>query len=464
MTKVAIIGGGPAGYVAAIRGAQLGLEIVLVEKDRLGGTCLNRGCIPTKTYFATAKLMDEMRRAEEFAVVDVQGHVDGPALLARKEQVVDTLVRGIESIVKNYPAITYMEGEATITDPHTMTVAGEAIEVDAIVIATGSKPQMTETTGVDLPGVLTSDELLAMDEVPESLIVVGAGVIGLEFASIYQGLGTQVTMLASRVLKNGDKEIGRRLVPLMKAQGMTFYQNIRAQEIRPVDGGLEVLAKYKDKDGTETVRAQYVLIASGRGPVLEGLNLDEVGVAYNDHGIVVDEGFATNVPGIYAIGDVNGSVQLAHVASAQGVALMEDLAGVPRTEVVDVYPSCTFTLTEVAQVGATEEELKERGVDYTVSKFNFAANGKALAMNEGQGLVKLLVDRDRKLLGAHILGPHASDLIHEAALVMANGGDVETMTKTIHAHPTLGETLHEASLGVFGHAIHQATKQKRKRT
>ena len=468
MKKIVVIGAGPGGYVAAIRGAQLGADVTLIERDQVGGTCLNRGCIPTKTYFKTAELMREMKRKEEFAVVGSEDFkVDGKKLQERKKNVVSTLVGGIEQLIGAYSNINFLRGDATIVDKNTVKVklnegGEETVPADAIVIATGSRPTMTETTGVDTEGVITSDELLELEEIPETLIVVGAGVIGLEFASIYQELGSHVIMLASRVLKEGDQEIQRRLVPLLKKQGIEFYNNIRAREISKENGKLKVIAKYKEKDAEEVVYGDYCLIASGRGPVYDSLNLEGLGVETNHAGIVVDENFKTNVDGIYAIGDVNGGVQLAHVASAQGEWVMEHIMGEEHIFNMDVYPNCVFTMNEVAHVGEREQDLKEKGVEYVVSKFNFAANGKSLSIGESDGLVKLIAAPDGKLLGAHILGPHANDLISECTTAIANGANTKDIMKAIHAHPTLSETILEAAAGIFDEAIHIAPPKKRK--
>lgn len=467
--KITVIGGGPGGYVAAIRAAQLGAEVVLVEKDRLGGTCLNRGCIPTKTLFKTAELMHQMKRGEEFAILNADAFsVDGKLLHERKQKVVDTLVGGIEQLIKSYPNITMLSGEATIVDKNQVEVAlsgggKEGFQTDAIIIATGSKPEMTETQGIDSQGVITSDELLELDEIPKTLIVIGGGVIGLEFASIYQELGSHVILLSSRILKNADKEIGRRLLPLLKKQGIEAYNDIRAKEIKREGDQLRVIAQYKTKEETVEVVGDYVLIASGRGPVYNGLNLEKIGIAHDHKGIVVNENFETNVTGIYAIGDVvKNNPQLAHVASAQGEAVAEILMGHQPDINMKIYPNCVFTLNEVAHVGATEEELKEQGVEYTASKFNFAANGKALSLGEGDGLVKILATPQGKLLGAHILGPHANDLIAECTLAIANDMSVKDILRTIHAHPTLSETIIESAAGIFGQAIHVAPSRRKK--
>jgi len=471
LTKtIAVLGAGPGGYVAAIRGAQLGANIVLIENRELGGTCLNRGCIPTKTYFRNAEIMSNLRRASEFGIQVGDFKLDGKALQERKNQVVSTLVGGIEQLISSYSNIELIRGTASIKDKNTVTVelfdgSTREITVDNIVIATGSKPQMTETKGVDLEGVITSDDLLEMEEIPETLIVVGGGVIGLEFASIYQELGSQVILLASRILKNIDMEIARRLPMFLKKQGMEVYVDIRAKEIVKEGDKLKVVAKYKNKDEEIEVYGDKVLIASGRGPVVEGLNLDNIGVKYDHTGIHVDEDFKTSVEGIYAIGDVNNlGIQLAHVASAQGVYVMEKIMGLEPDINLDVYPNCVFTLPEVAFVGMTEEELKKSGIDYKVSKFMFAANGKALSLGEGQGFVKIFATKDdNKVLGVTILGPHANDLIHEGAIAIANGLDVQSIARTIHAHPTLSEAFYEATLGLVDSAIHIAPPRRRGR-
>lgn len=468
--NIAIIGAGPGGYVAAIRGAQLGAKVYLIEDREVGGTCLNRGCIPTKTYFKNAEIMSTLRRSEEFGITIDNFELDGKALQNRKQDIVDQLVKGIEQLISSYDKIEFIPGRASIKDKNNIIVKlkdGETREVtvDNIVIATGSKPTMTETKGIDLEGVITSDDLLEMEEIPESLIVVGAGVIGLEFASIYQELGSQVTLLASRILKDIDKEITRRLPMFFKKQGMEVYTDIRAKEIIKEGDKLRVVAKYKDKDEEIEVVGEKVLIASGRGAVVDGLNLDEIGVENDYSGIKVDKNYETTVEGIYAIGDVNDlGIQLAHVASSQGIYVVEKLMGQNPDMNLDVYPSCVFTLPEVAFVGMTEEDVKESGIDYDVSKFMFAANGKALTIGEGEGFIKVFASKDdRKILGVTILGPHANDLIHEGALAISNGMDIDSINRTIHAHPTLSEAFMETIQGFDNKAIHIAPPRKRKK-
>lgn len=468
--RIGIIGAGPGGYVSAIRAAQLGAEVFLIDNREIGGTCLNRGCIPTKTYFRNAQIMQDLRKSEEYGIKVDNYSLDGKALLERKNEVVHNLVSGIEQLIDSYDNIEFIPGTASLKDKNTISVelkegGNREVEVDNIVIATGSFPQMTETKGVDLEGVITSDDILELDHVPESLIVVGGGVIGIEFASIYQELGSKVILLASRMLKDADKELSKRMTPLLKKQGIETYVNIRAKEIVKDGDKLKVVAKFKEKEEEIEVSAQYVLIASGRAPLVEGLNLEAVGIESGRHGIVVDDKYETSVQGIYSIGDVNSKgIQLAHVASAQGEYVVEKIMGHTPDKVLEHFPACVFSLNEVAQVGYTEEQLKEKGIRYKAGKFMFSANGKALSMGDTDGIIKILAGKeDNKILGVHILGPHANDLIHEGALAIANEMDADAIMRTIHAHPTLSEAFFEAALAVDERAIHIAPKKKRKR-
>lgn len=465
MKHIAVIGAGPGGYVAAVRLAQLGGQVTIFEKDTVGGTCLNRGCIPTKTYFKNAQLMQDLLHAELFGLDLPEAKMSGEALYARKQKVVETLVGGICQLLGSYPSIRHVSGKAVFEGPKTLTWeedgAQQRASFDAVIIATGSEPKFTETQGIDLPGVITSDDLLSLREIPDSMIVIGGGVIGLEFASIYNALGTEVTLLASRVLKDADGEVQKRMVPILKKEGIQVLKDIRAEKIEEAGDLLRVTAKYKEKDKTEVMEARYVLVASGRGPVVEGYGLETTGVEYSDkRGIAVDPTtYETNVPGVYAIGDVNSvGIQLAHVASAQGESVAARIMGREPEVAMDAYPACVFTLTEVAQVGKTEEALQAEGKAYRASKFPFAANGKALSLGESQGFVKLLEDEDGYLLGAHILGPHANDLISECALVIAQGLKTDAIRHTIHAHPTLSEAVLEAALDLKGEAIHIAKR------
>lgn len=470
MTKrIAVVGAGPGGYVAAIRAAQLGCAVTLVERDRVGGTCLNRGCIPTKTLWKSASVAKEARESEVFGVVTGDVSIDDKQIIKRKADVVEQVVGGVEFLLKQYDNLNHITGEAAFKDKKTLVIRTEEGETeeefDAIIVATGSYPTMTETKGVDLPNVMTSDDLLALDYIPESMIVVGGGVIGLEFASIYQELGCQVTLLASRILKDADMEIRKRLPSFFKRAGMKVHVDVRAlQIVETEDGQLKVHAKHKTKDKEFEETAKVVLIASGRGACIDNLNLDVTGVEHSPWGLSVDENLMTNVEGIYAIGDViAGNPQLAHVASAQGMWLAEYLMDVHEEPNFEIFPACTFTLPEVSQVGLTELECEAKGLDYIVSKFQFAANAKAVSQGEGDGFVKLIGTADKKqILGAHIMGPHASDLIHECVVAMRTGLTIDELMPVIHAHPTLSEAVMEAIHGLKGHAIHMAPSKNKK--
>lgn len=467
--KVGVIGAGPGGYVAAIRLAQLGADVVIIEKDSVGGTCLNRGCIPTKAYSKSAEVMHEMKNAAEFGLGgEINPKADGQKLQARKKDIVHKLVSGIEQLLGSYENIKLYYGLASLVDNKTIKIQGQDGEVvednfDAIILANGSKPTLPNLEGIDLEGVITSDELLELDHIPEKLVVVGGGVIGLEFASIYQELGTEVVVLSSRILKNADGEISKRLAPLLKKQGIKLYNDIRAKKIEKDGNKLVVTAGYKTKDKEEVVDGNYVLIAGGRGPVFDGLSCEELGIKGDKGGVEVDKNFMTSLENVYAIGDlVKGNPQLAHVASAQGEYVAELIMGHKPEINLEIYPNCVFTLNEVAHVGYTEEELKEKNIEYKSSKFNFVANGKALCGGDTTGFVKILADNDGNILGSHILGPHANDLISELTLAQSQGLKVQDIINTIHAHPTLAEATHEAAAGIFDAAVHMAAQRKKK--
>lgn len=465
--NIALIGAGPGGYVAAIRLAQLNHNVTLFEYDKVGGTCLNRGCIPTKTYFKNAQIMKDLKERDVFGInLSEDPSIDPIKLVERKYKVVNSLVTGIHQLISSYPNITFINDIAKFESNKVLSWddGNQKQEFDNIIIASGSKPKFTETEGISLPGVITSDDLLELKEIPKSMVIIGAGVIGLEFASIYNVLGSKIYLLASRVLKDADGEIQKRIVPILKKEGVEIFKDIRAEKIEKVDGSLKVTAKYKNKEKFEEIVADYVLVASGRAPNIEKLSLENTSIEFDESkGIYVNDNFETSVSGVYAIGDVNSrGIQLAHVASAQGEFVAALISGIKPEVNLDVYPACTFTLTEVAQVGETEESLKEKNIEYKTSKFPFIANGKALSLNESQGFIKLIQDREGYLLGAHILGPHANDLISECALVIANHGKTDLIRHTIHAHPTLSEGVMEAANDLFDEAIHVQNKKPNK--
>ena len=456
--RIGIIGAGPGGYVCAIRAAQLNGEVFLIEEDKIGGTCLNKGCIPTKTYFKNAEILNELKRNEDFGISVENYSMSMAKLYERKENVVATLVTGIEQILSSYKNIKVIKGKGKILNENSIEVeaADEKYElnVDKIVIATGSKTFVPKIEGVDGERVLTSTELLELKEVPKSMVIVGGGVIGLEFASIFSEFGTDITVFTEEILLNADGEMKKRLSVLLKKQGIKIVTDVRVGKFETKDECVTVSAKSLKKEKVHTAEGEYALVAIGRSPNLEGFGLENLNLNTTKKGIAVDESYETSVKGVYAIGDVNGISQLAHAASFQGESVAEHIMGVSKKRNKDIVPACVFTLTELSQVGATEEELNAKCIEYIVSKFNFAANGKSLSLGNKDGFVKVLASNDGKILGVHILGPHANDLIEEAALCMANDLTVEDVVATIHPHPTLSESFLEASAGVLGEGIH----------
>lgn len=456
--KIAIIGAGPGGYVCAIRFAQLGAEVTLFEKERIGGTCLNRGCIPTKALHRSAEVFHDTLHALDYGI-EVEGtpKANGEKIFERKANVVETLVSGVEHIVKEN-GVRVIIDEAKLAGGKKVTWSEGEEEFDNIIIATGTVPSAPPIEGVDLPGLLDSDKLLAMKEIPDSMIVLGGSVVALEFASIYANLGTKVTQaVRSQILRMVDTEIVKRVKPLYKRQGVEINEKTSPKKIEKTENGFKV---YFDKNGKDyEVEAQHVLVALGREPVSKGLGFEEAGIEMKKGSIVVDENLMTTAEGIFAIGDINGIALLAHAAEHQGVSVAEYIMEGKPVEHVPV-PNCIFTLPEIATIGLSEEELKAEGKEYKTSKFMMGANGKALALGETDGMVKVITDMDNKLLGVHIFGPHASDMIHEAILAINKGMTVEDIKSVMHAHPTLPEAFYEAVLGIDGIAIHALNKKK----
>lgn len=463
---ILIIGGGPGGYVAAIRAAQLGSKVCLVEEREIGGTCLNRGCIPTKALYTNAEIMNTLKNSESFGIKVDNYELNVEQIQKRKQDAVDQLVGGIEKIIKAQ-GINLLRGRGRLLDKNTVHVIlndGGELDVTSknIIIATGSRPSIPKIPGVDLEGVITSDDILNFSEIPKRLAVAGSGVIGIEFAYIFNALGSEVSVISSTLLKRTDKDIVKRLPPILKKQGIKLYDEVRAKEIVKGKDGLIIKAESK-KEGKEDIEieADYLLMASGREPIVEGLDLSKLGIDYDKKGIHVNEHYETNVPGIFAIGDVIGGNMLAHVASHEGIHAVEYIMGITSKVRKDVVPDCIFISPQIAYVGLTEEKAKEKGLDYKVSKFMFGANGKALAMGEPEGFVKVIsCGEENKIIGVHIMGPHASDLIHEGALAIANDMNAENIAITIHAHPTLGEAFSEAVAGLSNEAIHMLPKKK----
>lgn len=460
---IIVIGGGPAGYVAAIRAAQLGAAVCLIEKDKLGGTCLNRGCIPTKVLYRNAEILNTIKSIDEFGINISDYSIDVSKIQSRKQSVIDQLVSGVDQLLKANK-VEVVAGAASFKDKNTVTVTmsdGNTREITSnnIIIATGSKPTAPPIPGANLEGIYTSEDILNFEDVPKSLTVIGGGVVGMELACIFNALGTKVTVLEylPNILALIDTDIIKRLTVSLKKKGIEINTSVKVTNIEKSDVGFIVSGE--GKKGTISVESEKVLLSAGRTPVYSGLNLETIGVNFDRRGITVNSNCETSVPGIYAIGDVNGKIMLAHAASHQGIQAAERIMGIDKSHENGVVPSCVFIFPEIASAGITEDEAKAKEIPYKTSKFMFGANGKALALGEGEGFIKVISNEDT-ILGVHIMGPHASDLIHEGTLAISTKLKIDDIINTVHAHPTLSEAFSEAVMGLKGEAIHIAPARK----
>ena len=460
-----IIGGGPGGYVAAIRATQLGASVTLVEKDKLGGTCLNRGCIPTKALFKNAQFLNGVRHSLEFGVTIDGYSLDFDKVQARKNTIVEKLRNGVHQLV-SANGIEIIKGVGKVIKPGVVEVLredgnSEIIEAERILIATGALPAKLKLPGIELLGVITSDELLEMEKIPKSIAIIGGGVIGIEFAGILRSMGSEVTVIEylPSILPMFDAEITKKLTSILKKSGIRIETGAGVSEIIKGEEGLQVLAE--GAKGQIRIDCEKVLLSTGRVMNIEGLNLDSLGIEYDNKGIRVDGNYETSVSRIYAIGDVVGKMMMAHVASDEGKAAVEKMfCGTGHMDYENV-PSCVFTFPEIACVGISEEEAKNRCIDYSVSKFMLSGNGKALTMGEEDGMIKVIASRDRQqILGVHILGPCASDLIQEAVLAMKGMFTPEEVASAVYGHPSLSEAFAEAMEGINGTAIHMMPLKK----
>jgi len=436
MFDIIIIGAGPGGYETAADAAAHGLTVAIVEKDQMGGTCLNRGCIPTKALCRNAEVVNLMREAEVWGVKTGEMAFDYAPVFERKEAVVKQLREGVETLM-GAPGITAIKGEAILKDANTVVVNGEEYSAKNIIIATGSAPRGLPIEGADL--AMTSDDILAMETLPQSLCIVGGGVIGMEFAAVFSTFGVEVTVIeyCKEILPPFDKDVAKRLKTVLSKRGIKIITSAAVNGISQSEDGYTV--SYELKGKAQSVTAQKVLMSVGRQPVLPQ-GLDAVGVTVGRRGIEVDDNMMTNVKGVYAIGDVNGRMMLAHAASAQGQRALHAIMGKADNIKLDIVPSAVFTVPELAMVGLTEEQCAERGMDVTVKKAFFRSNGKAVAMNETDGLLKMIVDNEtRQIVGCHICGAHAADLIQEVVTAMNAGATIDLLTSSIHGHPTLSE-------------------------
>ena len=451
---IVIIGGGPGGYVAAIHASHLGANVALVEKDKLGGTCLNRGCIPTKALVRSAEVLLEARRASDFGIDVGNITINFQKIMARKSNIVDKLVSGVELLMKSNKISVY-RGTGRILSPHLVKVNDEEITTKKIIIATGSESALLPIPGLDLPGVLTTDDILELKELPESLVVIGGSYTGAEFASIFNALGTKVTIVKRRPLRLEpvDEEIGRRFAQTLPRQGIEVKIGAAVKAIKKEGAALKVV--WDTPEGEQGVKGQMVLMATGRRPYTEGLGLSELGIRMDGPAIVVNERLETNIDDVYAIGDALGKSMLAHVASYEGEVAVENTLGHTRQADYHAVPCCIFTQPEVAGVGITEAEANNSGIPYKVSKFPFLACGRAVAMGDTMGMVKMICNAENgSVLGMHIIGPHASELIAEGTLAIQMGATARDIAYTLHAHPTLPEAIRETAMGQLDGSIH----------
>ncbi|GAB4405631.1 MAG: dihydrolipoyl dehydrogenase [Thermodesulfovibrionales bacterium] len=460
--RALILGGGPAGYVAAIKAAQLGAQVTVIEDTEVGGTCLNRGCIPTKALLASTEALHRARSLADYGI-DLDGSLSPNLfrIMERKNKVVSTQVKGIRALFKSW-GVNLVEGKGILLSPERVEVeerngARSIVEADRIIIATGSRPAQIPVFPFDGERILSSDDALNIKEIPKSMLIVGAGVIGCEFACIFNELGTDVTMveMLPRAVSTEDAEISELLERELKKKRIKLLTGVSVAKVEGRADGLHAFLS----DGKELV-AERVLVSIGRTLNSENIGLEAVGIKKGNRGeVIVNERMETNIKGIYAAGDVIGGMLLAHVASKEGIVAASNACERDMSIDYSVVPAAIFTSPEIASVGLREHQAVEKGLNIITGHFQFRALGKAHAMGEITGLIKIIADaKTERIIGGHIIGPHASDLIHEVALAMRAGLKVKEIAETIHAHPTLSEGIMEASEDVYGEAIHVPKK------
>ena len=468
--KIIIIGAGPGGYETALVAAKREVEVVLIEAGPVGGTCLNEGCIPTKAFCKNAEVLDGLKEAEAFGVTGLSYDFDFKAVAARKNAVVEQLRGGVEGLL-GHKNITLVRGKASFKDAHTVTVIPNSSVIpsevegplqeyaaDYIIIATGSVSASLPIPGADFPGILTSREILDIEEVPQRLCVIGGGVIGLEFASVFRSFGSEVTVVeyCKDILPRFDTDLAKRLKQSLGKRGIEINTQAQVTSISEKDG--EYTVSYLRKGKEESVSADKVLMAVGRKANLASLNLADIGVEFTPRGIVVNDFMQTNLPHIYAVGDINGRMMLAHAATFQGIVALDHIMGISNEIDLSVMPAAVFTSPEAASVGKTEDECKEAGIPVKCLKSFFRANGKAVTMGETDGFCKIVVAADPKegcespyepgrVLGCHLYGPHAADIVQEACAMISRRASLEDFQSIIHTHPTLTEVLQNALHG-----------------
>jgi dihydrolipoamide dehydrogenase len=455
---IIIIGTGPGGYVCAIRAAQLGLKVAVIEKRAThGGTCLNVGCIPSKALLHASELYAESQHSFAKMGIIAETKIDFPKMMSFKQEAIDGNTKGIDFLLKKNK-VEVIRGTGKILNAGKVEVAGQVHEAKSIIIATGSDVAKLKGIEIDEQRIVSSTGALELKEIPKTLAIIGAGVIGLELGSVYARLGSKVTVIEylDRILPGMDSEVAKNFQRLLEKQGFAFKLSSKVTAAKATAKNVSFTIEPAAGGTAETLSADVLLVAVGRNAYTEGLGCEAAGITLDARGrIEVDHHYATNVPGIYAIGDVIKGPMLAHKAEDEGIALAEQLAGQAGHVNYDVIPGVVYTSPEVASVGKTEDELKQAGVNYKTGKFLFLANGRAKANQTTDGFVKVLADaKTDKVLGCHIIGPQAGELIHEVAVLMEFGGSAEDLARTCHAHPTLSEAVKEAAMAVAGRALH----------
>ena len=449
-----VIGAGPGGYVAAIRCAQLGLKTAIVESRQAGGTCLNRGCIPTKALLHSSEIYDTI--ANEAAQAGVHADnlsVDYTEVYARKEAVVQRMRGGVEMLLKGRK-VTFLNGKAVLTGAHSLTVEGTTYTADKIILATGAEPIQIPIPGIDKEGVLNSDGVLSSDKLPESVVIIGGGVIGIEFATLYSSFGKKVVVVEAlpRILNTMDEDVSAAMTDVLKAKGVEIHTNAKVTEIK--DGPVVV---YEEDGKAGEAAGELVVVAIGRRPVTADIGLEAAGVRANEKGFIeVDDQLRTNVPNIFAIGDITGKIQLAHVASTQGLVAAANAAGGSKKMAYNIVPSVIYSNPEIAAVGLTEAEAKAKGLNVKTGVFATVGNGRSVILNSTTGFSKIVTDAvTGEILGATVMAPHASDMIAEVAAAMKAEATIEEIADTIHPHPTVSEIIMEAAHDVEKLSVHK---------
>ena len=438
-SDIIIIGSGPGGYRTAAYAAAKGKTVTIFEDGPLGGTCLNVGCIPTKTFARSAEAAGEMRNAAQLGLKAIEPEFSLADIVARKDAIVDQLRQAIAGVL-SAPGITLVNAKAEFVDDHTVEAAGERYTADNIIIASGSSHKSLRIEALDESMLLTSDTLLSLTEFPRRLVIVGAGVIGMEFASIFRQLGAEVTVVEflKECIPALDADVAKRLRKVLEKQGVEFYMQ---SAVKSIANGC---VTFERKGKEQSIEADKVLVAVGRKPNVEGFALEKTSIKYDARGIEVDDDMLTNVPGVYAIGDVNARMMLAHAATMQGLHVVNTIVGVKDDIRLDIMPAAIFTNPEAACVGKTEEQLKADGVDIEVRKKNYRTNGRALAMAEPEGMIKLVADKNSgEILSCHAYGAHSADIVQEISALMCKHTTVQQLHEMVHIHPTINEMLQE---------------------